>query len=189
MTMENAVADFKMFDLRGIDWTEVSSNRTPSGIRVTADNSMACSAYTACIRVISDAVSSLPLHVYERLATGGKVFCSGKCLKVESTNGTNAAILFDPSRTYDMRFQMMRPGFGTSSMHLSDAIGRRYFLQGAVVAPARPAVPPRAGACPLPADWPNRLPPATRPLNTSAPEQCRRARRRREVWVFMGGGG
>lgn len=33
---------------------------------------MACSAYTACIRVISDAVSALPLHVYERLANGGK---------------------------------------------------------------------------------------------------------------------
>ena len=69
---ENALADFRMIDLRGIDWTEVSSSRTPSGIRVTADNSMACSAYTACIRVISDAVSSLPLHVYERLASGGK---------------------------------------------------------------------------------------------------------------------
>jgi HK97 family phage portal protein len=69
---ENAAADFKMFDLRGIDWPEVSSSRTPSGIRVTADNSMACSAYTACIRVISDAVSALPLHVYERMANGGK---------------------------------------------------------------------------------------------------------------------
>ena len=69
---ENAAADYKMFDLRGIDWPEVNANRTPSGIRVTADNSMACSAYTACIRVISDAVSSLPLHVYERLANGGK---------------------------------------------------------------------------------------------------------------------
>lgn len=69
---ENAVADFKMIDLRGIEWHEDGGSRTPSGIRVTADNSMACSAYTACIRVISDAVSSLPLHVYERLANGGK---------------------------------------------------------------------------------------------------------------------
>ena len=67
---ENAAADYKMFDLRGIDWPEVSPSRTPSGIRVNADNSMACSAYTACIRVISDAVSALPLHVYERLANG-----------------------------------------------------------------------------------------------------------------------
>ena len=73
---ETANADFRMTDLRGIDWTEVSGNRTPSGIRVTADNSMACSAYTACIRVISDAVSSLPLHVYERLTNGGKAKAS-----------------------------------------------------------------------------------------------------------------
>jgi HK97 family phage portal protein len=61
-----------MFDLRGIDWPEVSPTRTPSGIRVNADNAMACSAYTACIRVISDAVSALPLHVFERMANGGK---------------------------------------------------------------------------------------------------------------------
>jgi hypothetical protein len=65
-----------MVDLRGIEWNEGGSNRTPSGIRVNADNSMACSAYTACIRVISDAVSSPPLHVYERLANGGKAKAS-----------------------------------------------------------------------------------------------------------------
>ena len=69
---ENAAADFKMIDLRGIEWHDMGGSRTASGIRVTADNSMACSAYTACIRVISDAVSSLPLHVYERLPNGGK---------------------------------------------------------------------------------------------------------------------
>ena len=51
---ENALADYRMVDLRGIDWTEVSSNRTPSGVRVTADNSMACSAYT-CLLYTSDA--------------------------------------------------------------------------------------------------------------------------------------
>jgi len=69
---ENAAADFKMIDLRGIEWHDDSGSRTPSGVRVTADNSMACSAYTACIRVISDAVSSLPLHIYQRMANGGK---------------------------------------------------------------------------------------------------------------------
>jgi HK97 family phage portal protein len=72
MTTENAVADYRMLDLRGIEWNDIGSNRTPSGIRVNADNSMACSAYTACIRVISDAVSALPLHLYERLPNGGK---------------------------------------------------------------------------------------------------------------------
>jgi HK97 family phage portal protein len=69
---ENAAADFKMIDLRGVEWHDMGGGRTASGVRVTADNSMACSAYTACIRVISDAVSSLPLHVYERLPNGGK---------------------------------------------------------------------------------------------------------------------
>ena len=73
---ETADTDYRMIDLRGIDWPDINSSRTPSGIRVTADNSMACSAYTACIRVISDAVSALPLHVYERLANGGKVKAS-----------------------------------------------------------------------------------------------------------------
>ena len=68
---ETATQDFRMIDLRGIDWTE-SGSRTPSGIRVTADNSMACAAYTACIRLISDGVSSLPLHLYRRLPGGGK---------------------------------------------------------------------------------------------------------------------
>jgi len=72
MTTENAANDFRLHELRGIDWAEMGGSRTASGIRVNADTSMACSAYTACIRVISDSVSSLPLHLYERLASGGK---------------------------------------------------------------------------------------------------------------------
>jgi HK97 family phage portal protein len=70
--MSDFLADHRMLELRGIEWNDGNLGRTPSGIRVNADNSMACSAYTACIRVISDAVSSLPLHVLERLANGGK---------------------------------------------------------------------------------------------------------------------
>lgn len=70
--MSETAADYRMHELRGIDWGEMGGSRTPSGIRVNADTSMACSAYTACIRVISDSVSSLPLHLYERLAAGGK---------------------------------------------------------------------------------------------------------------------
>jgi HK97 family phage portal protein len=71
MTTE-ATTDFRLHELRGIDWGNVGGGRTASGIRVTADTSMACSAYTACIRVISDSVSSLPLHLYERQPNGGK---------------------------------------------------------------------------------------------------------------------
>ena len=70
--MSDTAADFRMHELRGIDWGEVGGSRTASGVRVNADTSMACSAYTACIRVISDSVSSLPLHLYERLPNGGK---------------------------------------------------------------------------------------------------------------------
>ncbi len=69
---ETALSDFRLHELRGIDWGNVGGGRTASGIRVTADTSMACSAYTACIRVISDSVSSLPLHLFERQPNGGK---------------------------------------------------------------------------------------------------------------------
>ena len=70
--MSDLLADHRMLELRAVEWNDSAGTRTPSGIRVNADNSMACSAYTACIRVISDAVSSLPLHVFERLPNGGK---------------------------------------------------------------------------------------------------------------------
>ena len=66
------LSDYRMHEMRHWDWDGISSQRTPSGVRVNADSSMACSAYTACIRVISDAVSSLPLHLFEKLANGGK---------------------------------------------------------------------------------------------------------------------
>ena len=68
---ELSVPDFKMFDLRGIDWTE-SGNRTPSGVRVTPETALQCSAFLACVRVISESVASLPLHLYRRLPSGGK---------------------------------------------------------------------------------------------------------------------
>jgi HK97 family phage portal protein len=66
------MTDYRMYDLRHWDYDGFSNARTPSGVRVNADTSMACSAYTACIRVISDAVSSLPLHLFEKLPNGGK---------------------------------------------------------------------------------------------------------------------
>lgn len=70
--MSDILADHRMLELRGIEWNDGNLGRTPSGIRVNADNSMACSAYTACIRLIADGVSSLPLHLYRRLPGGGK---------------------------------------------------------------------------------------------------------------------
>jgi HK97 family phage portal protein len=56
--------DWRMIDLRGIDW--YPDNKTPAGVRVTQDTAMQCSAFLACVRVISESVASLPLHVFER---------------------------------------------------------------------------------------------------------------------------
>ena len=69
---ENAIADFRMVDLRGVDWASEGSARTPAGIRVTPETAMQCSAFLACVRVISESVASLPLHLYRRLPAGGK---------------------------------------------------------------------------------------------------------------------
>ena len=40
--------------------------RTASGVEVTADSAMRMSAVAACVRLISESIASLPLHVYER---------------------------------------------------------------------------------------------------------------------------
>ena len=66
--------DFKMTELRSVDWMNdgMGNSRTPSGVRVTEANAVACTAYLACVRVISESVASLPLFLYERLDTGGK---------------------------------------------------------------------------------------------------------------------
>jgi HK97 family phage portal protein len=56
--------DWRMIDLRGIDW--YPDTKTPAGVRVTQDTAMQCSAFLACVRVISESVASLPLHVFER---------------------------------------------------------------------------------------------------------------------------
>ena len=42
------------------------------GSTVTPDSAMQLSAVLACVRVISETIASLPLHVYERLEKGGK---------------------------------------------------------------------------------------------------------------------
>lgn len=70
--MTEALADYRMHELRGIDWSEMGGSRTPSGVRVTPETAMQCSAFLACVRVISESVASLPLHLYRRLPTGGK---------------------------------------------------------------------------------------------------------------------
>lgn len=65
-----------MFDLRSMDHASLgldpSVTRLPSGVRVTPETALQCSAFLACVRVISESVASLPLHLYRRLPAGGK---------------------------------------------------------------------------------------------------------------------
>lgn len=45
---------------------------TAAGIQVTPENSLAVSAVYACVRVLSEDLAKLPLHLYRRLPGGGK---------------------------------------------------------------------------------------------------------------------
>jgi HK97 family phage portal protein len=46
--------------------------QTASGAHVNVDSAMRVAAVYACVRVISETIGSLPLHVYQRRNTGGK---------------------------------------------------------------------------------------------------------------------
>ena len=68
--------DWRMVNLRGTEYAGVdwgNSNRTVAGVRVTPESALQCSAFLACVRVISESVASLPLHLFERLGNGDRV--------------------------------------------------------------------------------------------------------------------
>lgn len=46
---------------------------TTAGVNVTRDSSMQLSAVWSCVRLIAESIASLPLHVYERNATGDPI--------------------------------------------------------------------------------------------------------------------
>ena len=48
------------------------SSRNAAGVRIDATNATQVTAVFACLRILSETVASLPLHVLERLKTGGK---------------------------------------------------------------------------------------------------------------------
>jgi len=52
-----------------IDWV-TGGRRVNSGVTVTEKTAMYYSAYFACVRIISQTVASLPLHIYRRLERG-----------------------------------------------------------------------------------------------------------------------
>ena len=45
---------------------------TASGIAITPETALRCSAVFACIKVISETIAQLPIHLYRRLPNGGK---------------------------------------------------------------------------------------------------------------------
>ena len=55
----------RMFD-------EDSSSRSSAGVRIDSSNAHTVAAVFSCLRVIAETVASLPLHVLERTAGGGK---------------------------------------------------------------------------------------------------------------------
>lgn len=49
------------------------ASRSPSGVKIDPENAMQCMAVLACVRVLSESLASLPVHIYRRLPEGGKV--------------------------------------------------------------------------------------------------------------------
>lgn len=57
---------------RADEWLKgaLGGDDTASGVRVTPDNALGSSTVTACVRLLSESVASLPLHVYRRSERG-----------------------------------------------------------------------------------------------------------------------
>lgn len=53
-------------------WYEPANGSTAAGVRITHDNALQVTAVYSCVRVLSEAIASLPLVLYRRLPNGGK---------------------------------------------------------------------------------------------------------------------
>jgi HK97 family phage portal protein len=53
-------------------WDDEGSSRSAAGVRITSDNALQVTAVFACLRILGETVASLPLHLLERMAEGGK---------------------------------------------------------------------------------------------------------------------
>jgi HK97 family phage portal protein len=53
------------------------SNKTVSGVYVSPETALQCSAVLACVRVVSESVASLPFSLYRALTAGGKEIAGG----------------------------------------------------------------------------------------------------------------
>jgi HK97 family phage portal protein len=53
-------------------WDDEGSSRSAAGVRITSDNALQVTAVFSCLRILGETVASLPLHLLERMAEGGK---------------------------------------------------------------------------------------------------------------------
>ncbi len=53
-------------------WYEPRGIRTGSGVEITPESAMTLAAVYACVRVISETIASVPLHVYQRVGDDSK---------------------------------------------------------------------------------------------------------------------
>ena len=67
-------SDARNWDYESGGWA--SSSRNPSGVRIDPESALRATTVLACVRVLSASVAGLPLHLYRRLAGGGKELAS-----------------------------------------------------------------------------------------------------------------
>jgi len=53
-------------------WDDDGGGRSPAGVRISPENATAVATVFSCARILAETVASLPLHILERLETGGK---------------------------------------------------------------------------------------------------------------------
>lgn len=63
-------SDARNWDYESGGWA--SSSRNPAGVRIDPESALRATVVLACVRVLSASVAGLPLHLYRRLAGGGK---------------------------------------------------------------------------------------------------------------------
>lgn len=56
----------------GTYWNQIAGCNNAAKISITPENSLKASAVLACVRVKSESMAQLPMHVYRRLPNGGK---------------------------------------------------------------------------------------------------------------------
>lgn len=54
-------------------WEDVFSSKTAAGVRVTSNTAMNLAAVFACVRLSTETMSTLPIHVYKKTRTGREV--------------------------------------------------------------------------------------------------------------------